>query len=99
MHREHLFVYGTLTDPAIQASVIGRVVQGEADTLPGFSKTIKRYQDGSFPVIVPDVQGRVDGLILSLLPEELLFCDLYEGRDYHRIMVKLHSGREAWVFL
>jgi gamma-glutamylcyclotransferase (GGCT)/AIG2-like uncharacterized protein YtfP len=96
---EYLFVYGTLIDPFIQQHVFGRVTLGEADVLASYKKETIRLDGGLYPIIRPEVDGRVEGRLLQLSPVELALIDQYEGTDYRRIKVSLVSGRQAWVYV
>ncbi len=95
---EHLFVYGTLQDPAVQQRVIGRIIAGKPDTLEGFFRSRIALGDGIFPIVIPRHGSSVDGLLLEVTPEELGRMDIYETRAYRRIWVTLKSGIETWVY-
>jgi len=41
----------------------------------------------------------VEGTVLSVTQSELEQADAYEPTGYERIVVKLRSGTEAWVYL
>lgn len=45
------------------------------------------------------VESRVSGVALEVTEAELLLCDRYEEpARYERVLVRLASGREAWVY-
>ncbi len=95
---EKLFVYGTLKDPVIRRKAVGRAFSGAPDSLKGWRKT-EFFVDGEdYPVIVPDEDGIVDGLIFEVTPAELKTLDDYE-EEYKRIEVVLKSGARAWAYV
>lgn len=96
---EELFVYGTLLDPRVQQRVIGRIVSGVADRLEGYVKATVDLGGSVYPIAVPDPAGTIEGMRLSLTPEELARTDEYEGPDYQRVRRRLASGRTAWVYV
>lgn len=95
---EQLFVYGTLKDPAVQQAVFGRVARGKLDTLEGFAKGEIVLEGTVYPIIRPDSQSVVEGLVIEVTPVELAQIDRYEGDDYQRVQVTLKSGQRAWVY-
>lgn len=94
-----LFVYGTLLDPQVQQLVFGRQMPGLPDRLPGFVKR-ERSVAGRYPEVCPDDSGMatVDGLCLEVDPTDLNRADAYETTLYYRTVVRLASGRQAWVY-
>jgi gamma-glutamylcyclotransferase (GGCT)/AIG2-like uncharacterized protein YtfP len=95
---EHLFVYGTLKDPAVQQAVFGRVVEGTPDMLDGYHKGEITLGSNVYAIIRPDSESHVEGLALEVMPQELALIDRYEGSDYRRVQVTLKSGQRAWVY-
>ncbi|MFH0712528.1 MAG: gamma-glutamylcyclotransferase family protein [Candidatus Jorgensenbacteria bacterium] len=95
---EKLFVYGTLKEPEIQKEAIGRIAGGVPDVLKKYRKTEMPIDGENYPVIVPDENGVVYGLILEVSPEELKMLDDYEV-EYKRIEVVLEGGTSAWVYV
>jgi gamma-glutamylcyclotransferase (GGCT)/AIG2-like uncharacterized protein YtfP len=91
---EKLFVYGSLKDPAVQYRLSGRTIAGAPDEVRGF----RRYVSLEYPVALPDTAHSVDGLVLTVTPEELALLDAYEGSTYLRIRVTLLSGTTAWMY-
>ena len=91
---EKLFVYGTLQDTEKQLALIGRALDGVADTLVGF----RRYDLLAYPVILPAPEDTVEGLVVTITPEELAKFDEYEGSSYIRVRVTLLSNLEVWVY-
>jgi hypothetical protein len=78
------FFFGTLMDSDILSTVIGRQVS--ADMLkPAHLEGFRRVTvDGaSYPIIVPDEDGVVDGcMVAGISPEEREALEAYEGRGY-----------------
>ncbi|RZJ45977.1 MAG: gamma-glutamylcyclotransferase [Brevundimonas sp.] len=105
-----LFSYGTLQDPRVQEANFGRRLDGSADALPGYARTMVEITDPEViaesglthhPIVRPtaDGAGRIDGTVFRITDAELRAADDYEVDDYHRILVTLESGREAWVYV
>jgi gamma-glutamylcyclotransferase (GGCT)/AIG2-like uncharacterized protein YtfP len=95
---ERLFVYGTLKDPLMQQSVFGRVEEGKPDTLIGYAISQIVLGGDTYPIIRPDFQSRVEGLLIDVSDYEFALIDRYEGDDYARTQVTLESGVRAWVY-
>lgn len=93
-----VFAYGTLLVPAVQSSVMGRLIEGTPDRLAGYRKT--RIQDGadSYPNLAPDANSEVEGRVIEVTQRELDRIDMYEGALYSRHKVTLKSGTEAWAY-
>jgi gamma-glutamylcyclotransferase (GGCT)/AIG2-like uncharacterized protein YtfP len=75
----HLFVYGSLMDPACLDQVLGRRHLGErlAARLDGFQRVASPWYP--FPYIVKAVGESVDGLLLmDLWPNDVGALDAYE---------------------
>ena len=106
-----LFSYGTLQLKAVQLETIGRVLSGAADQLVGFEMTTAEIQDRAFVAasgkslhanvtFTGNNDDRVSGTVFQLTDDELVRCDEYERpARYHRVLAKLASGGEAWVYL
>jgi len=99
MHTESVFAYGTLCEPNIQMMVFDRLVPSVNDVLDGYRLSSIDTKEGRFPLAVPDARGEVSGEVLELSPDELAFADDYETDAYRRSVVRLKSGRRAWVYL
>ncbi len=107
---EHrLFTYGTLQLRAVQLDTFGRELPSEPDVLPGFRM---EYAEIDVPRVV-EVSGsavhpilrrtdhpldKVVGRVLTVSDDELDAADEYEASIYHRVLVTLASGRDAWVY-
>jgi len=105
----HLFVYGSLRDPAVQRGLFGRAVEGTPDALPGYRLGEVTITDAAAIAASgtaghrilrrsDEPQARVEGLVLHLTDAELATADDYEVDDYARIAVTLESGNEAFVY-
>jgi gamma-glutamylcyclotransferase (GGCT)/AIG2-like uncharacterized protein YtfP len=76
---EHVFVYGTLVDPAVLDGVLGHRHLGERlrARLPGYAR--QTSPDFAYPYIVPSPDAAVDGiLVLDLSAADLVVLDEYE---------------------
>jgi gamma-glutamylcyclotransferase (GGCT)/AIG2-like uncharacterized protein YtfP len=104
-----LFSYGTLRLPTVQRATFGHEVFGEPDAIVGYRLEEVTINDPhvvalsgstSHPVLAPDPSshGYVEGTVFSLTDEQLECADEYEVDAYHRISVRLRSGRTAWVY-
>jgi hypothetical protein len=107
---ESLFSYGTLQLASVQLATFGRTLEGTADELPGFKKSLVAIGD---PKVVevsgkthhPIVQftGRaadaVSGTVFLITGDELRNADKYEVDTYKRIAVTLGSGLRTWVYI
>jgi gamma-glutamylcyclotransferase (GGCT)/AIG2-like uncharacterized protein YtfP len=104
-----LFSYGTLQHEDIQLSTFGRRLQGQPDELVGFELGVLRVEDPEFVAAsgkadhaIVRFNGRsescVRGVVFELSDAELEAADRYEPAGYKRILVKLASGKEAWLY-
>ena len=107
---EYLFSYGTLQKEKVQLKLFGRILKGWKDTLPGYRIHTLEIKDERFLatgedklqrtlVFSNDNNDAVNGTVLEITGEELLFADKYEPSNYRRIKVVLQSAKEAWVFV
>lgn len=105
-----LFSYGTLQLEAVQIKSFGRLLDGRADTMPGFKKemieiadpdVIKLSGERFHPVVSASANSNdeVAGKVFFISAEELEAADRYEVSDYKRIEVTLRSGIPAWVYV
>ena len=105
-----LFSYGTLRRPQVQRATFGRLLDGEADTIPGFELDMLTITDPAViatsgsdrhPVLRrTDRPGAaVPGTAFLITNDELAAADEYEVDDYARVEVTLGSGRRAWVYV
>lgn len=105
-----LFSYGTLQDPAVQMANFGRLLEGTADQLVGFERSLVEITDPEVvaesglthhPIVraSDDPADRIDGTVFRITEDELHAADAYEVDDYRRVSVRLASGLEAWVYI
>ena len=105
-----LFSYGTLRQPNVQLAIFGRLVEGRPDTLPGFALSPLAITDpdviatsGTAVHTIARPTGnpsdQIPGFVFSITPEELEAADRYEVSDCTRILVRLASGAEAFVYV
>ena len=104
-----LFSYGTLQQEPVQISTFGRVLQGDPDALVGFELSRVKIEDPAFVatsgqsehVIVTftgNDRSRVSGMVFEITETELARADAYEPVGYERVLARLASGTEAWVY-
>ncbi len=90
-----LFAYGTLQDEEQVRRLIGRPLPWRPAVLTGY----RRFVDPSigYPVVQAAPGSRVDGKLLEGIDDRVLEAlDAYEGDQYRRIIVWVHtSGGEA----
>ncbi len=109
MATEALFSYGTLQLPAVQRATFGRLLDGHADSLPGYRLEALQIRDAavvatsglaSHPIALRtgEAADAVPGTLLLVTPAELAHADAYEVADYRRDRGRLASGRLAWVY-
>ena len=106
-----MFSYGTLQRKEIQLATFGRKLEGSPDVLTGYRLSQVAIQDEEVIATSGETHyrnlqptgvaaDRVEGMLLSLTPEELQLSDAYEAdAGYERIQVELQSGARAWVYL
>jgi gamma-glutamylcyclotransferase (GGCT)/AIG2-like uncharacterized protein YtfP len=97
-NKELLFIYGTLKNPGVQKEVFGRTDPGSPDTLKGYVKSNIKIEGETYPIIVSG-DGNIEGIIISVTPEELKFIDEYETSAYQREKIILKSGKSVWFYL
>lgn len=96
---EMLFVYGTLRDKNIEKQAIGREINGNPDSLEGYEKKIIMIRNEPYPIIFPNKDSSVHGLVLEVTEDELKKIDEYESDIYIRKRVVLKSGSKAWAYV
>jgi gamma-glutamylcyclotransferase (GGCT)/AIG2-like uncharacterized protein YtfP len=106
-----IFSYGTLRQPEVQIGLFGRQLESEQDALTGHVTRLQRVTDpevirlsGSdqHPALVASENpgDEVPGQALAITQAELELADAYEAPSrYHRIAVRLKSGRDAFVYV
>lgn len=107
---ELLFAYGTLQTDAVQLSLFGRRLDGNADALVGYRLRMIRIDDELFVKESGSAEHRnlefsgdendfVEGTAFAVTQAELEQADVYEPAEYKRMLVQLRSGVDAWVYL
>ena len=105
-----LFSYGTLQQENVQMASFGRLLAGRVDAMPGFRRDMLEITDPDVirtsgkrfhPVVSEsgDPADEVAGTLFEITAGELAAADSYEVSDYRRVMVRLKSGAEAWVYI
>ncbi|RBH59117.1 MULTISPECIES: gamma-glutamylcyclotransferase family protein [Pseudomonas] len=104
-----LFSYGTLQDKAVQLSNFGRELAGSADRMLGYAQSWVEITDPQVlatsgkthhPIVRPgSPEDSVSGMVFQISTEELAAADAYEVSDYKRVLVRLASGLDAWVYV
>lgn len=105
-----LFSYGTLQLASVQQAHFGRLLDGRADALPGYARTLVEITDPDVlaasgerfhPIVAPsdNPDDAVEGRVFEITPAELAAADAYEVDDYVRVQVTLRSGASAWVYV
>jgi hypothetical protein len=106
-----IFSYGSLQQEAVQVSVYGRRLGGEADELVGWVRELiavpKAHKAAAAGLthyanvrIAPGSANRVAGTAFELTDAELLRTDGYEQEaGYVRVVAALASGLVAWVYV
>lgn len=100
MTRAGCFLFGTLMDVDVRAAVLGTTGSGGAAMLPGYRRV--GAGDGSWPALVPDPMGRVDGLVVQTeAPDALDRLRWFEGPlqppVLHPVRTAAGDVVEAWV--
>jgi hypothetical protein len=105
-----LFSYGTLQQEDVQLATFGRRLDGVADELVGFRRSMLKITDPEViaksgkthhPIVAysGDEADRIPGTLFAVTPAELAAADSYEVEDYERVRTVLASGRSAWVYV
>ncbi len=105
-----VFSYGTLRQDDVQRSTFGRTLVGSRDELVGYEQAVFRIDDAAFVAasgkadhaivrVTGNPRDRVPGMALEISETELLRGDEYEPAGYSRVLAKLTSGRQAWVYV
>ena len=105
-----LFSYGTLQLAEVQMAQFGRLLAGSDDALPGYAQRLVEITDPDviaksgqrFHPIVTETGNPADGIagkVFAITEAELAAADEYEVADYKRVLVRLKSGRDAWVYV
>jgi len=105
-----LFSYGTLQDEQVQLSLFGRVLVGRKDCLLGYELALAPVADAEFArtsgkthhaILRPtgDNITQVEGTAFEVTDKELVLADKYEPVEYKRVVARLASGAQTWVYV
>jgi hypothetical protein len=103
--RQPLFFFGTLTDLDVLAYVLARPIDLDdlrPATLPGFRR--ERAEGASYPVLVPEPDGRVEGRLLRhATRRDIARINHYESEEYraelHLVAEAEDAHYPAWLYL
>jgi len=104
------FTYGTLQQDGVQIASFGRLLKGADDALPGCRQSmieiaepeVVRPSGKRFHPIVAasdDPAEEVAGKVFENTDAEPIAADAHEVSDCRRLLVRLMSRREAWVYV
>jgi hypothetical protein len=104
-----LFSYGTLQLPQVQRATYGRLLEGKPDVLRGYVLEPLQIVDPDVIRISGEAIHKIarrtgnpahliTGTVFTLTREELADTDAYEVAAYARILVRLASGEDAFVY-
>lgn len=110
MENVRLFSYGTLQQDNVQTATFGRLLEGSPDGLPGYSRDMVEITDPEVlktsgerfhPIVRAsgNPADQVAGTVFVITAAELAAADKYEVSDYRRVLVRLASGLDAWVYV
>jgi len=105
-----LFSYGTLQEEQVQRSLFGRTLVGRKDSLVGYERAMARVADPEFArtsgkthhaILRPagSETATVEGTAFEVTAAELEHADKYEPVEYRRVLARLASGGDAWVYV
>ena len=103
--RQPLFFFGTLTDLDVLAYVLERPIDLDdlrPATIAGFRRV--RAAGASYPVLVPDPGGRVDGRLLRRATRrDIARINHFESEEYraelHGVVDAAGETHAAWLYL
>jgi gamma-glutamylcyclotransferase (GGCT)/AIG2-like uncharacterized protein YtfP len=95
----NVFTYGSLMFEPVWHSVCAGTYETTKGRIQGFNRY--RVADQTYPALIPELNGSVDGLIyLNVSPEDLARLDLFEGAEYRRVSAtSLGLNVEVYEFL
>ena len=104
-----LFSYGTLQDTPVQIETFGRELEGCKDYLLGYclqmvaidnEEVVRISGKTHHPIaILGNKTSEIKGMVFEITAEELAHSDQYEVDAYQRVLGKMQSGIEAWVYV
>jgi gamma-glutamylcyclotransferase (GGCT)/AIG2-like uncharacterized protein YtfP len=107
---ELLFSYGTLQNIEVQLETFERELIGFNDVLLGYKLNKVKINDQNvvvlsgesyhpIAIVTCDCADEIPGMVFEITTEELAQSDKYEVDEYQRVMGKLKSGKNAWVYV
>jgi gamma-glutamylcyclotransferase (GGCT)/AIG2-like uncharacterized protein YtfP len=108
--KTYLFSYGTLQEERTQLELFGKTLKGSADILKGYTVASIEIKDEKFlakgeqsfqstAIFTGKENDRIKGTVLEITEEDLRLADKYEPDGYDRVLVKLKSGIQSWIYL
>ncbi len=99
--KHKVFAYGTLMDPEIRKSIIGKHCKSKNGSLTGYRLDEIILDGNNYPIIIKDsiVKKPLHGVTFKVNDFELKILDRYESNAYVREKVVLQSGEKAWVYV
>lgn len=106
-----LFSYGTLQQEDVQLSTFGRRLTGELDALVGYEPSLVKIDEPGLAAALGRTHHanarhtgndshRVAGTLFEVSDAELVLGDRFEAPfQYRRVLARLASGRDAWVYV
>jgi gamma-glutamylcyclotransferase (GGCT)/AIG2-like uncharacterized protein YtfP len=95
-----LFSYGSLQRTDVQQSAFGRVFDGARDEVVGWQIVPPSPRGSPHANAIRSEASHIAGTAFVVTDAELAAADAYERRDdYVRVMVRLASGREGWMYV
>jgi gamma-glutamylcyclotransferase (GGCT)/AIG2-like uncharacterized protein YtfP len=106
-----LFSYGDLQQEKVQVSTLGRRLQGKRDELVGWEECQVAIENPEVAATLGKTHhrnlrcngietNRVPGMVFEVTDAELARIDEFEARfAYRRVLGKLTTGGDAWVFV
>ena len=107
---EQLFSYGTLQNVEVQLETFGRELTGSKDHLLGYQLEMVEIKDQGVvelsgethhPIAIATCNhtDEIPGMVFEITTQELAQSDEYEVDEYQRVLGKLKSGKQAWVYV
>jgi gamma-glutamylcyclotransferase (GGCT)/AIG2-like uncharacterized protein YtfP len=105
---ERLFSYGTLRDEKVQRAVFGRPVAGTPDAIVGYrlkpvtitsAEAVAISGTAAHTILEPGDGPPIEGMVFELSAEDIARADAYESAEYKRVLVRLRSGADAWMYV
>ena len=89
---QHLFVYGSLLFPELIEKLTGKNFSFLPAVLFGFQRLA--VKDSDYPAIVPEVNKKVDGmLVLDVDRKSMKIFTYFEGDEYRKEELHLYGMR------